>query len=940
MRNRGTVLARLGRHAEARQCLENVLALQPGSAEAHCNLANVLRDSGAPAEALERFRRAIDLDPGLIEARIGLALALRDLGRDDEAREHSRQLLHDRPDSAAARIFEGTQCLDRDDTQGAAAAFREAIALQSSNADAHYQLGNVLMRQLRSREAIDCFQRALAADPSHPRARWALVMAQIPPLCDEVGEVAKSRSNFTRMLVELDKWFDAARSVDGDKAVGSMQPYYLAYQATGNRDLLARYGALCARLMAPWQKEHVPAIEMRATGPIRVGIASAQLRQHSVWNAIIKGWVKHLDKRRFELYLFNLGAKSDAETEQARQWAHRLEGGRRELRQWATSIVGCGLDVLIYPEIGMDPLTAKLASMRLARVQAATWGHPETTGLPTIDHYLSAEALEPPNASANYTEQLVALPHLGVCYEPLAPTAVVPDLDRARPAAGRAAAVVSGHTFQVLAAARQGLDRDLPSRRSVPAGFLPAEGWRSEPINWSSGWSDDSHEAGLRFADCVTFVPTLDRARFFGLMQRAHLHAGHAGVLGLQHRDPGGRMRPSRRGPRRRVHARPTCQRNPAADGHGCARRDDGRGLCRAGGRAGARRGAPPQAARRNDRAARRAVRRSRARACARTFPRIGGKSWSRCKLRAVAPAFAIGTMDTKPLSRIVLGLTGGIAAYKAAELTRLIVKADIAVDVCMTAAACRFVAPLTLQALSGRPVLTDLWQSGADNGMGHINLSRDADAIVVAPASADFLAKIANGHADDLLSTLTLARDCTLFVAPAMNRQMWSNAANQRNVARLIADGVVVLGPGSGDQACGETGEGRMLEPQEIFDAVIAWGQPKVLAGRRVLLTAGPTFEAIDPVRGITNSSSGKMGYALAQAAAEAGPLVTLVSGPTSLRRRRALRVSTSPVPPRWRPPSTRAWTASMPSSRSLRSPITRLSRQPKPRSRRAARQ
>jgi phosphopantothenoylcysteine decarboxylase/phosphopantothenate--cysteine ligase len=237
-----------------------------------------------------------------------------------------------------------------------------------------------------------------------------------------------------------------------------------------------------------------------------------------------------------------------------------------------------------------------------------------------------------------------------------------------------------------------------------------------------------------------------------------------------------------------------------------------------------------------------------------------------------------------KPHSRIVLGLTGGIAAYKAAELTRLFVKADIMVDVCMTAAACRFIAPLTLQALSGRPVHTDLWQSGTDNGMSHIDLSRGADAIVVAPASADFLAKIANGHADDLLSTLTLARDCTLFVAPAMNRQMWSNAANRRNVARLVADDVVVLGPGSGDQACGETGDGRMLEPQEILDAVIAWAQPKLLAGRRVLLTAGPTFEAIDPVRGITNTSSGKMGYALAKAAAEAGAAVTLVSGPTSL--------------------------------------------------------
>ncbi len=241
-------------------------------------------------------------------------------------------------------------------------------------------------------------------------------------------------------------------------------------------------------------------------------------------------------------------------------------------------------------------------------------------------------------------------------------------------------------------------------------------------------------------------------------------------------------------------------------------------------------------------------------------------------------------TTESQPLTRIVLGLTGGIAAYKAAELVRLFVKAGVRVDVVMTAAACQFITPMTMQALSGRPVQTDLWATGVDNGMGHIDLTRGADLLVVAPASADFLAKLANGHADDLLSTMCSARDCPLYVAPAMNRQMWANAATQRNVAQLRADGVSVLGPDSGEQACGETGAGRMLEPEAILAALLAARQPRVLAGKRVLLTAGPTFEAIDPVRGITNSSSGKMGYALAQAAAEAGATVTLVSGPTAL--------------------------------------------------------
>ena len=236
------------------------------------------------------------------------------------------------------------------------------------------------------------------------------------------------------------------------------------------------------------------------------------------------------------------------------------------------------------------------------------------------------------------------------------------------------------------------------------------------------------------------------------------------------------------------------------------------------------------------------------------------------------------------PLKRVVLGITGGIAAYKAAELTRLLVKEGISVNVVMTGPATKFIAPMTLQALSGNPVLTDLWESGSANSMGHIELSRHADAIVVAPASADFIAKLAHGLADDLLSALCLARDCPLLIAPAMNMQMWGNAATQRNVAQLHVDAIEILGPASGDQACGEIGDGRMLEAEEILAALLASAQPKVLAGKRVLLTAGPTFEAIDPVRGITNSSSGKMGFALAQACAESGAEVTLIAGPSAL--------------------------------------------------------
>ena len=268
--------------------------------------------------------------------------------------------------------------------------------------------------------------------------------------------------------------------------------------------------------------------------------------------------------------------------------------------------------------------------------------------------------------------------------------------------------------------------------------------------------------------------------------------------------------------------------------------------------------------------------------------------------------------MKQTQTKHIVLGLTGGIAAYKAAELTRLLVKQNIEVQVVMTEAACHFITATTLQALSGKPVFLNQWGDAVEsniqgNGMAHINLSRAGDVIVIAPASADFIAKLAHGLADDLLSTLCLARDCPLLIAPAMNRQMWESAATRRNIAQLIADGVTVLGPASGAQACGEEGMGRMAEAEELAAEIVAFlqsnkslnggslslalspgerGQIQRMDGVKILITAGPTYEAIDAVRGITNRSSGKMGYAVAQAALELGAEVTIISGPVALSK------------------------------------------------------
>jgi phosphopantothenoylcysteine decarboxylase/phosphopantothenate--cysteine ligase len=242
----------------------------------------------------------------------------------------------------------------------------------------------------------------------------------------------------------------------------------------------------------------------------------------------------------------------------------------------------------------------------------------------------------------------------------------------------------------------------------------------------------------------------------------------------------------------------------------------------------------------------------------------------------------------------IVLGLTGGIACYKSAELCRALIKEGATVQVVMTEAAAQFITPVTMQALSNRPVYGSQWDDRAPNNMAHINLSREADACLIAPASADFMAKLVQGRADDLLSLMCLARpvdQVPLLIAPAMNREMWAHPATQRNVAQLTADGAHVLGVGQGDQACGETGDGRMLEPHELVEDLIAFFQPKTLKGEHVLVTAGPTYEAIDPVRGITNLSSGKMGFAIARAAREAGATVTLIAGPVHLPTPRGVR-------------------------------------------------
>jgi protein O-GlcNAc transferase len=405
---------REGRLAEAEAACGSVLGRDGQNADA-LHLLGLARWADARhAEAIDLYRRSVGVRPhhaGVLE---DLAAALLALGRAGEALEYYRKVLVLSPASASAHYNVGIAERELGNGDAAIAAFRRAIELEPSLAPAHYALGHALREAARVDEALAAFRRAVELKPDYAQARWCFVMAQLPTVYGVGDDPAGCRSRFATELSHLEEWFAEHRSPEKVAAVGSHQPFALAYHEEDNRALLARYGALCSRLMSDWQRESgLPIPGPRRHEPTRVGIVSSYFRNHSVWNAPAKGWFRALDRERFALYAFDLGAGEDAETRLAKSRATRYEAGPRDFGQWVEAIRSCEPDVLIYPEVGMHPMTARLAALRLAPVQAASWGHPETTGLPTMDYYLSGEALEPPGAQAYYTERLIPLAQFG-----------------------------------------------------------------------------------------------------------------------------------------------------------------------------------------------------------------------------------------------------------------------------------------------------------------------------------------------------------------------------------------------------------------------------------------------------------------------------------------------------------------------------------------------
>jgi protein O-GlcNAc transferase len=547
----GSVLRQLGRPREALVPLRRAHSDNPKSAVV-CNLIGAcLMDLAEPYEAVKFFEAATRAEPDVADGWSNLSIALNSAGELGRAQDCADKAVALSPESSAALAARAAVEFEEGQIETAIETYREAMDLPDPSIQTYCAFANALWTSGRCQESLNYLQQAVAIDGNNAIARWKLAISQCRSYYDATAEIEASRKNFAESVEDLKVWFRGAGRQDAYRAVGSTQPFYFAYHPVNNRDLLTQYGKMCTEWMAsmPLDEPSVRDDGQRASAQnssatrrkMRIGIASAHIRNHSVWNAITKGWVLHLDKDRFDIWLFQLGRTNDEETAQARREVAHFEDGHKTDQGWARTISEAQLDVLIYPEIGMDALTTQLASLRLAPVQATTWGHPETSGLPTMDLYLSADALEPVDADGNYSERLVRLPNLGVFVEPLAPAITIPDLRSLGLPADEPLLLCPGTPFKytpeydhVWARIAKGLQSGISKRGlSRIAGRLRGKGngrlvfFRSNNVSMDELLARRLRRAfdleKVDFDAHVRMVPRLDRPRFFGLMQQSAL---------------------------------------------------------------------------------------------------------------------------------------------------------------------------------------------------------------------------------------------------------------------------------------------------------------------------------------------------------------------------------------------------------------------------------
>ena len=504
--NHGLALLALGRHAVAVASLDRALALRPGMPEAASSKGWALRGLHRLQESLACLDKAAEAAPKSLEILKRRAIVLGELGRDEDA----------------------------------LAAFERVLALRPDDTDALGNIGTLLTRAGRAAEARAALARASALAPEALAHRLKHAVAWLPLVRAAGEDVGPGRDAFAREVEAMLADAQAAPVAQPEAAVGAAQPFYIAYQPHDNAPLLARYGTLCATLMAQWLAAQPPAAPLPPPAPaarVRVGIASSHVFAHSVWQAIVRGWVEQIDRERFELVVFHLGHSQDAETAFAQARAQAFVSGARGLADWVAAIRDARLDVLIYPELGMDELTPRLAALRLAPVQVASWGHPETTGLPTIDHYLSAEHFEDAASDAHYTESLVRLPGLGCCVAPAAvqPVQQAAEITREelRVRADATLVVCGGTPFKYAPehdAVLVRIARDLPS-----AQFLFFRTPLAAPLTdrlmarLAAAFEAD----GLDPAAHLVLAPWLPRPRFFGVLLQAQLFLDSIGFSGF-----------------------------------------------------------------------------------------------------------------------------------------------------------------------------------------------------------------------------------------------------------------------------------------------------------------------------------------------------------------------------------------------------------------------
>lgn len=531
--NLGVLLSDEGRLDAAVASYQKALAANPALAEAHLNLGNALVRLGKRQDAVISYRNALSRRPDYVQAHFNLGNVLKELDQLEEARTSYSEALARAPGHAEAHNGLGAVLHSQGKLAEAMACYRRAISLAPDLAEAHLNLGAVLHDQSRHEEATESDRQALRLRPGLAEARWSLAMSTIPAVYGYGVSPSACRAKFELALAELESWFQGEPVADGYRCVGRQLPFNLAYQEQNNRPLLSRYGGLCSRLMAEWLRgQDIPLAARQPAGPLEVGIASSHFSNHSVWHAIVKGWLQQLDKRRFHLHLFHLGTAQDAETDYARRHAATFTDRAGSLTRWVQAIRAKPLDVLLYPEVGMDAMTLRLASLRLAPVQACSWGHPETTGLPSIDYYLSAEDFEPEDAEAHYSERLVRLPGLGCYYAPAPTQPVSPDCGALGIRPGVPLLVCPGIPFKYAPEHDRLLveiARALGKCQFIF--FTPRPGELGallrERLNMVF------RQAGLKPEDFLLTVPWQDKPAFYGLMQRADVYLDTIGFSGF-----------------------------------------------------------------------------------------------------------------------------------------------------------------------------------------------------------------------------------------------------------------------------------------------------------------------------------------------------------------------------------------------------------------------